>query len=142
MTLRDLVQGSKWEEICTIFKISFLKVYFSNQSLLQDQRYASGSTGKEVADRGVWDCSIAELHWFMLRLVYAAVESRLIFQEQYLKSTFIKAANSIYSFCRQGNSYGVVTCLSLDSYSMLPISFAISIFSNTLGEISCLVSSF
>jgi len=37
----------------------------------------------------------------MLRLVNAAVESRLIFQELYLKITFIKAASSIYAFCRE-----------------------------------------
>lgn len=42
----------------------------------------------------MWDCSIAELHWFTLRLVYAAVESRLIFQELYFKNTFIEAVSN------------------------------------------------
>lgn len=82
------------------------------------------------------------LHWFMVRLVYAAVESRLVFQELYLKITFIKAVISMYSFCRQGNSYGMLSCLSLDSYGMLPTSFAMGIFSNILSTVSCLVSSF
>lgn len=76
-----------------MFRITFLKVQFPNQSLLQDQSNTGDTTGNEVGDRGVWDCSIAELHWFTLRLVYAAIESRLIFQELYFKNTFIKAVS-------------------------------------------------
>lgn len=63
---------------------------------------SGNSIGKVVGDRGVWDFSIAGLHCvFMCSFVYAAVEARLIFQELYLKSTFIKAASTIDSFCKQ-----------------------------------------
>lgn len=50
-----------------------------------------------VGGRGVWDCSIADLHCrFGCSFVYAAVEAIII------ESTFIKAASIIDSFCKQG----------------------------------------
>lgn len=65
---------------------------------------AGGSIiGKVVGDREVWNCSIADLHCiFMCSFVYAAVEARFVFQELYLKSSFIKAASIRDFFCKQG----------------------------------------
>lgn len=75
---------------------------------------------------------------FIHSVVYAAVEARLIFQELYLKNHFYKGSKSHRVILQARNSYGVVTCLSLDRCSILQACFAISICSNIFGEIlSC-----